>query len=147
MIASKIFIVFYKYNVLYFLFSCQMNTNRLNRNYQSVCPVTLFRDLQPRSSTMTLCFSKSQLNYMCQSYPLLPLRGVLNQDFKLAFYLNSTYGFSLRLNTQVKAEVKQLVKPKNQRLQSSHLLMRLCFPIGSSNKLYMNTCNQGLKWK
>ena len=29
----------------------------------------------------------------CQSYPLLPLGGVLNQDFKLAFKLNLTHGF------------------------------------------------------
>ena len=48
-----------------------------------------------------------------QSYPLLLLRGVLKQDFKLAIDLNSTYGFSLRLNTKVKAEVKRLVKPLN----------------------------------
>ena len=47
-----------------------------------------------------------------QSYPLLPPGGVLNYDFKLAFNLNLTTGFSLWLNSKEKAKVKQLVKPK-----------------------------------
>ena len=73
-----------------------------------------------------------------QSYPLLPLRGVSKQDFKHAFNLNLSMGFSLRLNSKVKAEVKQLVKPKKRKVLTSTCLHQI--PCGwVVNSLYFRS--------
>ena len=63
---------------------------------------------------------------------------VLNYAFNLTFNLNLTHGFSLRLNTLVKAEVKQLVIPEVYYNTSSDRL--LVIPKNEKFNLWASCC-------
>ena len=58
-------------------------------------PLTLSSPVmfQYRRTTITLSLLICDAHNHFQRYPFLPLGGVLNYDFKLAFNLNLTHGF------------------------------------------------------